>query len=622
MHSIQTCVALLLSEPAVAADAAAVALLRGVGSACEVLTLNIGNTLRLSRLDAPQRVQAADFELRAVLRHAVALLCGERVRWSHRGGAEVDAEVALAQLPATARGDAQALALAAQNCLMTAARMLAWHDPEAPLSVDASTVPLAAGSGPDAPKLELWLDVVAPGFILTHEECAALVDPFGLTPPDKGSVMGLPLFLARRAARALGGDLELSCPAPGVGASGIVLRLRVPLGAARGGGGTAALLSVDTTPPPPSVNAASTPAPAEAGPQSAVPERLSELDVVSRRMFSFLVENSDDLFLIATLEPAAESGDATSAPMLATSVEMTYASPNVARVLGVMPHDLVGRDACMALFVAADAAAAADALAAAAGEARRAPGWLSHLQFAARAQGVAGRPPLWLDVTGVTDGHEVYCVLRDAAPRQATQAALRRFSVASAAALRAPCASILLGAELLEARPAIREASPPSVGFEGYGDASTSEHDARFLIRAVRAACALLLGVVGNVVSARALEAGELALQAVPFCLADVVDTVLQAVQLAGGGAGPTAASRFVWEREPADALPDVVVGDRQRIQEVRIAFPIHLGFWADRGLMAGAAESVHECQQVGPGPPRARQLPPQLAQLPRPDRG
>lgn len=581
VHSIQTCVALLLSEPAVAADASAVALLRGVGSACEVLTLNIGNTLRLSRLDAPQRVQSADFELRAVLRHAVALLCGERVRWSHRGG-EADADAALAQLPATARGDAGALALAAQNCLMTAARMLAWHDPEAPLHVDASTVALASAprdSGPDAPTLELRLGVAAPGFVLTHEECAALVDPFGLTPPDKGSVMGLPLFLARRAARALGGDLELSCSAPGVGAPGIELLLRVPLCAARGGGGTAALLSVDTTPPPPSENAATTPAPSEAGPPSPMPERLSELEV-SRRMFSFLVENSDDLFLIATLEPTGDDADATSASMLATSVDITYASPNVARVLGVMPQDLAGRDACMALFVAADAGVAADALATAAGEARRAPGWLSHVQFSARVQGGAGRPPLWLDVAGVTDGHEVYCVLRDAAPRRASQAALRRFSVATAAALRAPCASILLGAELLEARPAIREATPPSVGIEAYGDASSPDHDARFLIRAIRAACALLLGVVGNVVSARALEAGELALQAVPFSVADVIDTVLQAVQLAGGGAGATAASRFVWEREPADALPDVVVGDRQRIQEVRIiAFRLGLAF-------------------------------------------
>jgi signal transduction histidine kinase len=234
----------------------------------------------------------------------------------------------------------------------------------------------------------------------------------------------------------------------------------------------------------------------------------------------------------------------------------------------------------MALFVAADAGVAADALATAAGEARRAPGWLSHVQFSARVQGGAGRPPLWLDVAGVTDGHEVYCVLRDAAPRRASQAALRRFSVATAAALRAPCASILLGAELLEARPAIREATPPSVGIEDYGDASSPDHDARFLIRAIRAACALLLGVVGNVVSARALEAGELALQASPFSVADVIDTVLQAVQLAGGGAGATAASRFVWEREPADALPDVVVGDRQRIQEVRIiAFRLGLAF-------------------------------------------
>jgi PAS domain-containing protein len=250
--------------------------------------------------------------------------------------------------------------------------------------------------------------------------------------------------------------------------------------------------------------AETTPAPAETVPQAAapvLPPRMTELEV-SHRMFNFLVENSDDIFLIASLEPfqrsEAASGDSETAttasmmnvdaaPQLAASVVLNYASPNVLRILGAPADDLVGRDASVVLIAPEDAAAAAEALAGASLEARRSPGWLTHVALRFRARRSGGREPLWVDATAVTDGASAFFVVRDASGRRAAEAQLRRFSLSATSALRQPCASVLLGAELLAYRPCLRCAAPADddpaadtlYGPPGGGEA----HGPRFLLQ-------------------------------------------------------------------------------------------------------------------------------------------
>jgi PAS domain-containing protein len=405
----------MLAEPSVTEDGDAVRLLRGVAAACEVLTLNIGNVLSLGRLDAPPRVEVCDFALTELLSHAVALICGTRVAWVGDG----TPAAALGALPERVRGDRHAVALCVQNTLLTLARMLVWEAPEAPLQVDARCTEVTpSASAPSS--LELHVLVVAPGVTLTDAECEALITPFGVTPVRKGDVNGLPLFLAHRAARALGGDLALDCS--DAQQAGISVRLRLPLQLARPGGidartnGAATLLRTDTTgtaaaqqqqqavtqPLPPLL-------PAE------LPPRMTELEV-SQRMFSFLVENSDDLFLICELSPsqptptmpassrahapdgAARVVAASDAQLVGTSMRIAYASPNVTRLLGVSPAQLHGRDAAEALIAAEDARRAGAAMGDAAAAARRAPGWLTHVALCMRVRGVQQQQePLWMD---------------------------------------------------------------------------------------------------------------------------------------------------------------------------------------------------------------------------------
>ena len=584
VHSIQACASLMLADADVASDPEAARLLRGMQSACEVLTLNIGNVLSLGRVHAPPRLDDGEVEPRSSLAYAARLICGDRVSWA-RAGVAVDENDALEALPARARGDKQQVTVCLENALLTTARMLAWHDPDAAICVDVLH-DAAAG---------MSLRLLAPGFTLSEAECESLVAPFGVTPVDKGSVTGLPLFLARRAARAMGGDLVLRCDTDACCAvpAGISVRLTLPLQHGKDGGGSAATQN----------EAAPTPAPAEVvvPAKEPPPPRMSELEV-SRRMFGFLTETSDDIFLIATLEPdqAAAAADAAAEPTflsdaatvarrrpLATSARISFVSPNVGRILGAPAADLVGRDASEVLIERDDVAQAAAALAGAALEARRAPGWLTHvaLRFKARRFAATGPaeaqppPPLWMDATCVTDGGAAFFVLRDATARRAEEASLRRFSIAATSGLRDPCASVLLGAELLQHRPCMRraaaEALPSSAQCpEGGVDnpyappGGGGAEGPPFLLAAVHAACSLLLGVLGNVASARALEAGELALQPAPFSVATVVESVLRTVQLAGGGAA-AASSRFIWERDAADALPPLVEGDAQRVAEV-----------------------------------------------------
>ena len=155
----------MLADADVASDPEAARLLSSMRSACEVLTLKIGNVLSLGRLHAPPRLDDGEVEPRAALAYAARLVCGDRVNWA-RAGAAVDEEDALEALPERARGDKQQVTVCMENALLTTARMLAWHDPDAAICVDVLQV--AAG---------ISLRLLAPGFTLSEAECDSLVAP-------------------------------------------------------------------------------------------------------------------------------------------------------------------------------------------------------------------------------------------------------------------------------------------------------------------------------------------------------------------------------------------------------------------------------------------------------------
>jgi signal transduction histidine kinase len=78
------------------------------------------------------------------------------------------------------------------------------------------------------------------------------------------------------------------------------------------------------------------------------------------------------------------------------------------------------------------------------------------------------------------------------------------------------------------------------------------------------AQCGLINGIVGNVLTAPQVDAGQLSLQCAVFNPAVIVGNVLQACRFAARG------SSIDWECMPEDSpLPELVEGDRDRIAQV-----------------------------------------------------
>jgi hypothetical protein len=374
---------------------------------------------------------------------------------------------------------------------------------------------------------------------LTDAECAALLQPFGLAPQDKGGGSGLALHVARGVAGAMDGDVWIE-PRGGLsGGTRISLRVQlraaprgVPLGASPSHDAPQRLLPSKRSSPPPTPQAQRRQAPLETPPSSPPPE----LQLTSR-MLECLMHTSDDLFTVCELVQPAP--DAPPPPQLRAA----YLSPNAMRVLGREAEDLLTRDLLTELLPAPEdrAVLAAAACAAAAGEHKQQL-LVPHVRMAA-----AGGGTMACEVAGCASNGALYLVIRDVRARTAAEAALRAFVLATSHDLREPCNAVLVAASLLERRGCV---------------ASSSE--ARFLVAAIRSSCSLLLGIVVNVLTARQLETGALTLNRVVFDPTELIEDVLQAC----GAARPTRAGGITWARALGDYLPRLLEGDRDRVAQ------------------------------------------------------
>ena len=335
--SIQAASSLLLTFSAVAADQEACSLLRSIDAACTVLMRCVSNVLSMRQLQQNGHITLSaprPFDPRACVTRAVDIMSDfggtpPRVTW-----AEPDP---LSALPAMAVGDERALEAVLHNVLISAVRLGAWMPDQSKVRVRVAALPSPeavtfsvtvkrAASPPGSPPpsadaFVLLVQAETPGRPLSHDECTHLLAPFGMAPADKGGGTGLPLFVARGIARAIGGDLDVECGRK----EGSLITLRVPLrvpdpymlrhlalSAPRPADVAAAAAkappSESRSPEAGRFTASLTPAPrADAGSAAAAaarasheqlgkpqltPEKVSELELTAR-MFECLLTNSD-----------------------------------------------------------------------------------------------------------------------------------------------------------------------------------------------------------------------------------------------------------------------------------------------------------------------------------------
>jgi signal transduction histidine kinase len=573
--SVQSATSLLASFPAIAADLDACDLLNAIDAACSVLLRVVSNVLSLRQLQRDGALALAPplpFELRACIARAVELVCafdGEppRISWP---------ESATAALPASVRADQAALEACLQNVLLAAVRLGAWQPTHAavqlrvaaePVHIDTVCLQVVACEASEAEKeahpdaFELVVDAETPGRPLTPHECEVMLSPFGMIPAAKGGGTGLALFVARGLARGMGGELSIGgCAAEDCTAEhgeSTLIHLRIPLQVTE-----RSMLPeapCDAVPAQPSEDGDAAENENSSGaPEEAPPPPLDELQLTAR-MFETLLTNSDDVFArcrISALDATAAL--APHAPRIAVRVE--YISPSVERGLAFCQQSVVGTqltDVChpedRAGFLAAiDAAFRGDG-----------PDG-HHLLFMHRSMTASGGS-IWCHTAGLCEGDLLFLVCRDVRARKSVELALRAFTLATTHDVRESCNAILVSVAVLERRACISAldtaapASPPRSG------PAAPALNANFLVSCIRAACGLILGIIGNVLTAPEVQAGKMTLQREVFNPDSVLTDVLQACRF-GCAAAAAPGGGIEWQAEP---LPALVEGDRCRLAQV-----------------------------------------------------
>jgi signal transduction histidine kinase len=599
--SIQAASSLLLTFPAVAADAEACSLLRAVDAACTVLMRVVSNVLSMRQLQRDGRITLGPpraFDPQACVARAVKVMCDfdgatQRVTWAD--------EEPLSALPITAGGDERALEAALHNVLMAAVRLGAWMADQAQVVVHVAAEPIidtvaftvtaeraTHPEGSTSPPPDAFVLVVhaeTPGRPLSNDECSQLLAPFGMAPADKGGGTGLPLFVARGIAREMGGDLELEC-----GRSvGSLIKLRVPLRvpdpyllrhlsnfAPPPAQTTAAKCDEppqrELPPRPPGSDTAALPpkTPREAGAVAMTasqisheqadkpppsPRTLDELELTAR-MFECLLTNSDDVFAICRVAP--ERPDDPDSPLMS---RIEYISPSVAWRLAFSQQAVVGQD--IGEVCHPEDREAFDAAVRAAYYGQGQAG--GQLMVTHRSKTASG-DFIWCHSAGMCEGDLLYLVCRDVRTRKSVEVALRVFMLATSHDLREPCNAILVSLAVLERRacvaPSHAGAAPPNVLQRSL---DTAHMEPAELVACMRASCGLLLGIVGNVLSAPQVQAGELTLQTDTFSPAAVLRDVLQACQLGSAAAATGGGVQAM----PGMPLPAMVESDAGRLAQV-----------------------------------------------------
>jgi hypothetical protein len=258
-------------------------------------------------------------------------------------------------------------------------------------------------------------------------------------------------------------------------------------------------------------------------------------------MFECLLVNSDDVFALCRMHPPDGAGG-----QLRVVVE--YVSPSVAWRLAFAQADVVGRD-LLDVCHPEDRATFLTALRAA--HAGGASG--GHVNYLHRNV-AAGGGEVWCHTSGLVKGDALFVVCRDMRTLASVELALRTFTLATSHDMREPCNTILMAAAVLERRPCV-----------------AAHEEVADLVEAVRSACGLLLGIVGNVLTTPQVEAGLLAPQVGVFSPDSVVADVLQACRTGCAAAAARGGARITLEAAHDDALRTAVVeGDRHRVAQVR----------------------------------------------------
>jgi signal transduction histidine kinase len=491
-----------------------------------------------------------------------------------------------------------------------------------PQHSDASSV--ASGSGSDeslphdAHAFVLVITAETPGRPLSPDECDAIMAPFGLIPADKGGGTGLGLCVARGVARAMGGELELECGRE----EGTCIQVRVPLRVPE----PELLRQLNLAPSPEQVRAAQAaaraqreqraeaqraqPPPPHAPPLQPLPhhapetprevgaaaaaaaaasgahlsrEALSEVQLTAR-MFECLLTNSDDVFAICRI-----SAQVPNDPASPISSIIEYISPAVTRRLAFAPAAVVGRD-----LVDVCHPEDKDSFRSAVRAAYRGEGPQARQLLLMHRSMTATGAFIWCHSAGLCQGDLLFLVCRDVRVRKSVEVALRAFALATSHDMREPCNAILVSAAVLERRECVAASgggagaeaagsedpfsasaaaasASASIGIAAAAHAAADDLDPAALVACIRASCALILGIIGNVLTAPQVQEGALTLQTEVFSPAEKIHDVIQACRMGAAAMGRAGGSSIALEAPPPGAppLPALVETDMCRLAQV-----------------------------------------------------
>jgi PAS domain S-box-containing protein len=268
---------------------------------------------------------------------------------------------------------------------------------------------------------------------------------------------------------------------------------------------------------------------------------------VIARMMDVLLKHAPDAFVCCTADQQQQTQPPCDfvAGGGAKPLSITFASAGVTRMLGWQPEALCGQSLFELLHPD-------DCLSTAAAMAPLLDGRTTCMYLMRRVRCAHDGAYFWVHMQMSRAGDTIYGVWRDATRHTHTQAALREYLDAMSHDLRTPAHSIVSASQLLASRESVA------------GDA-----EAAFLVQAIRSSGALMLGVIGNVLGLRDIDAdagsaasqhhaGEamrLSMKPATFNPAALVESALATCSLAEGH--PQAVQ---WEQQAA--LPPALDGD------------------------------------------------------------